>query len=311
MPPRESPARHWCFTLNNPTDEELVKLRGFVCSYLVFGHEVGLSGTPHLQGFVSFESKVRLSGARALLDRAHWEKARGTPKQASDYCKKGAQSHEEWEEHGVKGPNYGKDAKFFESGTLDKLGSGKRNDLSDMRAAIVSGERDPKKLRAEFNAALLYPEAMQLLLDDNAPPPECPNISLHPWQSDIVELVRGEPHPRNIYFVVDERGGGGKSTFATYLECTFEHVQVLKPGKYPDLAYALDPLVRVLIFDCPRSRGENIRYDFLEDVKDRRVISTKYHSRVKRLNPTHVIVFMNSKPDEKQLSEDRIQMWTI
>lgn len=46
----------WVFTINNYGDDAIEILRSLVsrkiASYIVFGTEVGESGTPHLQGFV-------------------------------------------------------------------------------------------------------------------------------------------------------------------------------------------------------------------------------------------------------------------
>lgn len=87
----------WVFTLNNYTEDDVSRLgrlggdldRSGV-SYLCYGREVGESGTPHLQGFVILSRRRHLAGVRELIStRGHFEICRGTPQQASDYCKKG------------------------------------------------------------------------------------------------------------------------------------------------------------------------------------------------------------------------------
>lgn len=83
---RNSNARRWCFTLNNPTVEELINVE--LCDYLVYGTEVGENGTTHHQGYACFKKPYRLSGVKKILSRAHWEVARGSPTEASVYCKK-------------------------------------------------------------------------------------------------------------------------------------------------------------------------------------------------------------------------------
>ena len=72
-----SPAKHWCFTLNNPTldiDIDEIIRNGKVADYVV-QEEVGESGTYHLQGYVSFKSKTRPKSV-IKNDRIHWEKCR-------------------------------------------------------------------------------------------------------------------------------------------------------------------------------------------------------------------------------------------
>lgn len=81
-------ARSFCFTLNNYTEEEVEQVKTWDCKYLIFGKEVGESGTPHLQGYVSLANAKTLTALKKLQARAHWEIARGTPKQASEYCEK-------------------------------------------------------------------------------------------------------------------------------------------------------------------------------------------------------------------------------
>lgn len=83
-----SQAKHWCYTLNNPTPECLAPLESSASSYHIAAHEVGESGTPHIQGYIVFSAQTRLSALKKLLPTAHWEVSRGSPQQASDYCKK-------------------------------------------------------------------------------------------------------------------------------------------------------------------------------------------------------------------------------
>lgn len=82
---------NWCFTLNNYTDqdEEMLRTLSWGTKYLVYGHEVGESGTPHLQGFVTFQTNQRFKAVKKFLpDGCHIEKARGTAWEAAQYCKK-------------------------------------------------------------------------------------------------------------------------------------------------------------------------------------------------------------------------------
>lgn len=90
--PREAPAARWCFTLNNPTDEEKEAIRNIPeekVKYLIVGMETGAAGTPHLQGFINLVTKVRLNGVKEMVGpRAHCEKARGTDEDNKKYCSK-------------------------------------------------------------------------------------------------------------------------------------------------------------------------------------------------------------------------------
>lgn len=81
-------SRNFCFTLNNYSEAELEIVKSWDSKYLIFGKEVGESGTPHLQGYVSFQNAKTLTALKKFSARAHWEIARGTPKQASEYCEK-------------------------------------------------------------------------------------------------------------------------------------------------------------------------------------------------------------------------------
>lgn len=81
----------YCFTWNNSTSDTPPLLESFYtthCKYLVYGKEVGESGTPHLQGFLTLKKKTSITGLRKLGLSCHLEKTKGTSLQAADYCKK-------------------------------------------------------------------------------------------------------------------------------------------------------------------------------------------------------------------------------
>lgn len=114
-----SKCRAYCFTLNNYTDLEYTTITNIGCRYLCIGKEIGESGTPHLQGYVYFDNpRAFKSVKKDLGERAHIEKAVGTPKQASDYCKK--------------------DGDYMEKGELPVQGN--RSDIETVRDLVKEGK---------------------------------------------------------------------------------------------------------------------------------------------------------------------------
>lgn len=90
---KNSQAKRWVFTLNNPKESK-VQWNASTMEFLVYGEEVGESGTEHHQGFVIFKTNRRRSSLKEVNDRCFWEVARGTNQQASDYCRKDGKFHE-------------------------------------------------------------------------------------------------------------------------------------------------------------------------------------------------------------------------
>lgn len=86
--------RNWCFTLNNPTDEERQKFaewsenlpRGI--SFLIFQEERGHGeDTPHFQGYLELRTTAKINWLKNNFnDRAHFEPRKGSQKEAIDYC---------------------------------------------------------------------------------------------------------------------------------------------------------------------------------------------------------------------------------
>lgn len=83
-------AKHWAFTLNNYTHEDIESIKALDSAkvpIITFQEEVGESGTPHLQGSLTFALKGRPFGL-GLSNRIHWEKKRGTVTELRNYTVK-------------------------------------------------------------------------------------------------------------------------------------------------------------------------------------------------------------------------------
>jgi hypothetical protein len=83
-------SKAWCFTLNNYTKDDETKLIDETSSvYMIFGREIGESGTPHLQGYMSFGRRNRsFKQMKELLPRANIRKANGSADENYNYCSK-------------------------------------------------------------------------------------------------------------------------------------------------------------------------------------------------------------------------------
>lgn len=115
-------SRDWCFTLNNYTDEDIAMLDNMssTTQYIIYGKEVAETGTNHLQGYVYFADAKSFSKMKKTLPSgSHIEKTKGTPQQASEYCKK--------------------ENNYVEYGALPEK-QGKRNDIKKVKELIEQGK---------------------------------------------------------------------------------------------------------------------------------------------------------------------------
>lgn len=139
-------SRKWCFTLNNYVPEEEDKLKNWFdqgkITYIVYGHEVGASGTPHLQGFVYFKAKQRMSALKKVIKRAHIEQAKGTIYDNYRYCTKDGQG-------------------VVEFGTKPQQGN--RTDLASFKDAIKSGASDMDLADNFTNACCKFPKFIEFV----------------------------------------------------------------------------------------------------------------------------------------------------
>lgn len=112
-------SRAWQFTLNNYVQADEDRLHNLDCEYIVYGHEVGASGTPHLQGYVYFGTQRTLSVLKKKVHpTAHFEPARGNADQNYAYCTKEGRE-------------------IYERGTRPHAGT--RTDIAAMKELVKGG----------------------------------------------------------------------------------------------------------------------------------------------------------------------------
>lgn len=99
MPSSSLQIKRYCFTLNNYGPEDFTQIAERLrssCDYFIIGKEVGESGTPHLQGYISLKCRNRLRYVKDLISqRAHIESARGNASHNRAYCSKAGDFIEE------------------------------------------------------------------------------------------------------------------------------------------------------------------------------------------------------------------------
>lgn len=110
--------RSWCITINNYTDHDVNALKSLNYKYLVIGFEVGLQGTPHIQGYVTMKSPITFQSLHNKIPKAHLEVAKGNAESNRKYCTK--------------------DGKFEEFGDVPK--QGKRSDINEVKELVKAGK---------------------------------------------------------------------------------------------------------------------------------------------------------------------------
>lgn len=112
-------SKSWCYTLNNPTEEEILTYRAIECQRHVSGREIApTTGTPHLQGIITMKTAHRFSKMSKILARAHIEIAH-SESASEKYCMKD-------------------DDVVID---IDNRKQGKRNDLQPVAEKIIAGSK--------------------------------------------------------------------------------------------------------------------------------------------------------------------------
>jgi hypothetical protein len=126
---------------------------------------------------------------------------------------------------------------------------------------------------------------------------------LRHWQIEVWKKVRDQDN-RTILFVVDEKGGAGKSTFTKWLAIK-KGAFVCQGGKSADIMHAFEKQ-EIVCIDLARSNNADYwPWQSMEYFKNGMAFSPKYESHTMYFNPCKVVVFCNELPDMTKLSRDR------
>lgn len=291
-------SKNWCFTLNNPTEEDDPK--GWPVKYVAWQLEKGEEGTLHHQGYVELDKTARITGLKKINQKAHWEIRGGTQEQAIAYAQK--------EDTRVEGP--------WEQGEKAP-GRGTRTDLAV--ACEVAMTEGIGALKTQHPTVYVkYHKGFEKLAEGErikriklTMHEQFKDADLRPWQAELNLKLQQPANDRTIMWYHESKGNVGKTWFCKYLKAT-QDATILSCGKKLDLAYLLRGHTgNVICFNIERSMDMDMfqhLYSICEQIKDDCLVSTKYEPCDVPLGPQHVIVFANVEPDREKWSDDRLDL---
>lgn len=302
MPPKKKQSvrsNRICFTLNNYTEEECSLLKDFSATecvdYMIVGKEVGKSGTPHLQGFISVRPSFlkakdgNVSKWKSLcpaLHRAHLESAYGSDHQSKDYCSKDGQI-------------------FLEIGTP----ATKVQSHWDLLVQCTTMEEARDICPESF---IKYHNQLKTIVAGNQGTPDIAPKMLKPWQAEVVNRLRHQ-NERKVLFVVDEVGNSGKSELTKWMLCNLNSF-VSTGGKVGDLMHIHSKKkdTKYSVFDMARCNNPDyFPWNFIEMLKNGWYQSTKYDGSTIVCGVQKIVMFLNQEPPMHKLSADRYDIFRI
>ena len=242
------------------------------------------------------KQKRFLSIVKFFNNKAHIEKANGTPEQNKAYCSK--------------------EGNYKEFGTIINKGSNKLI-IEDLREQIkkcnswaevlnIPGCEKHLKFCQEFFNNL-----------DRRDKELYKNVILKDWQILINDYLNKPGDNRSILFVIDEKGGKGKTFLSNYLFNTRDDIFYSTNGKTTDIVYNYSKSIkRNILIDITRKISlDKINFDAIETIINPIFTSNKYTSGTFiRKEPSNCIIFTNNNNIESlinYLSEDRIKILNL
>lgn len=138
MTAKNTPCIRYCFTLNNPVDDQAPSALLSIAQYIIWQKEIAPdTGTPHLQGYVELKKANRISALIKIM-QAHYTVCKGDQQSNIAYCTKPG---------GIAGP--------WELGEK-KQENGKRKDLQIAIDIAKSGASKKALIESQPEVFLRY-----------------------------------------------------------------------------------------------------------------------------------------------------------
>lgn len=294
--------KKFTFTWNNYTNESITFLERYYnayCQYMIYGEEVApTTGTKHLQGYIELKKYRRFKQIveKDFEGKIHIEIARGNYAQNQVYCSKTG-NYKEFGQPNIQGSNKCKKDNIRE--LISKCSSYKE-------VLEIEGIERYLKFAQEYYNML-----------DKRRPDIYKDCELKDWQELIVNYLDKEGDNRTILFVIDRKGGRGKTWLCGYLYNVRDDIFYTTNGKTQDILYNYSKsLKHNILIDITRSITlDKVNYDAIESLCNPIMTSNKYNSMTMfRDKKANIILFTNDGEYRdfimlsSKLSSDRIKI---
>lgn len=265
--------KHWFFTLNNYTVDEVESFKDFMtteCSIGAFQSELGETRkTPHLQGFFVTLEKRRFTSFK-LSERTHWELMKGTVKQNIEYCLK------------EKSFDSKANIRFMHNCDLPKVSKAKH--LLNRRPESLKDEELFDWQRRVCQIASTVPDDRIIY-----------------WKYDSGNTGKSQL----VNKLIDEYEAllvDGSKTSIAYSIVDYEK----RKGYYPPTIVVDIPRSQAHKWSSESDGKQS--FAGIEAVKNGSFSSTKYESQMIRMAVPHIFIFSNAEPNHQLFTLDR---WRI
>jgi hypothetical protein len=323
-----SQARHWCITFNGYTSKDEANFEqalktghseGEVITGIV-AKEIGENGNHHLQCYIHFKKLKRQSAVHAFfgydtpcmhlsVQGKEGPSSGKPPLAAFHYCMKE-------DNYYVVGKNLDEIERLK---TKTKIGTGRCSEsYCEISRAIEEGKVTNMKQVRQMDAevAAKSEEYFRGLIVTHMPKPPIKEHPLRCWQEMLIKKLEEPFNDREVVFVVDKIGNCGKSWFTAMYTERYGNCYTVGADKRDDISYQLINQIidsgppNVIFMDAPRARNAYVSSSWLEEIKNAKIVSSKYKSKTLHLpHRPHMVVMMNEFPvknsNEKGLSDDR------